>query len=146
MTTIYSIPNLAQSTRNYVCDSQATIDSAPADLQALCTVGTEADANTVLANNQQAWLTAQSDLFTCNLETAVEGGVVWTVVDLATEQPNTDKSYFVLDPTTGTYTGPNNLATARTVLAQTHETYLAFTNMATYTTLTEWPTPPSNPA
>ena len=143
MTTIYQIPNLAQSTINYVCDSQATIDAAPADLQAQCTIGTEADANAQLATNQSAWLTVQADLFTCNLETQVAGGVVWTVVNLATEQPNTTNQYFVLDPTTGTYTGAVGLTAAQALLDQTHETYLAFTNMATYTTLTAWPTTPA---
>ena len=80
----------------------------------------------------------QAGLFTVNLQTTVEGGVVWTVVNLATEPANTDREYFVLDPTTGSYTEAVGLDAAKVLFLQTQQTYLVFTNMAQYTTMTSW--------
>ena len=150
---IYKIFNPAQNTQAYICDSQATIDAIPVNKKtgqpiispSLCSVGTEADANTMLTANQQAWLAQQADLFNVNLQTTVEGGVVWTVVNLATEQPNTTNQYFVFNTTTGQYTEAIGLIAAQDLLAQTQQAYLVFTNMANYVTMTSWlPTPPAN--
>ena len=143
---IYKIPNAVQSLFDYVCDSQATIDARPKDPETgeyyipanLCSVGGEPEANAMLANNQQEWLTQQANLFTVNLQTTVAGGVKWTVVDLSTQEPNTDKQYFVLDPTTGLYTEAIGLDAANSLFAQTQQTYLVFTNMNAYTTMTSW--------
>lgn len=143
---IYVIPNQVIPNTEYVCDSQATIDARPKDSKTgeyyipsnLCSVGGEPEANAMLSNNQQAWLTQQTELFTVNLQTAVEGGVVWTVVDLNTQEPNTDKEYFVLDPTTGIYTEAIGLDAAKELFAQTQQTYLVFTKMNQYTTMTSW--------
>jgi hypothetical protein len=135
---IYVIGNPTQSVTDYVCDSQETIDAAPAYAKPTCTVGGETDANTVLVNNQQAWLTQKANLFTVDLQTTVEGGVVWTVVDLNTEPENTDRQYFVLDPTTGLYTEAVGLSAAKTLFAQMQQTYLVFTDMNAYTTMTSW--------
>lgn len=142
---IYVIPNQAQLIYNYVCDSQTTIDDRPKDKNgnyvipaSECVVGGESEANSLLASNQQAWLTQQANLFTVNLQTTVEGGVVWTVVDLNTEPENTDRQYFVLDPTTGLYTGAVGLDSAKALLEQTKQTYLVFTNMNVYKTITSW--------
>ena len=136
---IYVIPNLAQNTTNYVCDSQATIDDRPKYIEASqCSIGGESEANSILLANQSAWLTQQESLFTCNLQTTVEGGVVWTVVNLDTEPLNTDRQYFVLDPTTGLYTGAVGLDSAKALLEQTKQTYLVFTNMSSYTSKTSW--------
>jgi len=44
-------------------------------------------------------------LFSVNLETPVEGGVKWELIDLATEAPNTTNLYHVLSPVTGQYSG-----------------------------------------
>ena len=144
---IYQIANPSQGKPHYVCDSQATIDAIPKEPQSgqpsvppsLCSVGTQADADKILADNQQAWLTKQANIFTCNLQTTVEGGVVWNVVDLSTEPPNTDRQYFLLDPTTGLYTEAIGLEPAKTLLAQIQQNYLIFSNLSTYKTLTEWP-------
>jgi hypothetical protein len=143
---IYNVPNAAQSVFNYVCDSQATIDDRPKDPETgeytipakLCSVGDESQANIMLVSNQSAWLTQQAVLFTVNLQTTVEGGVKWTVVDLATQPPNTDSQYFVLDPITGTYTEAIGLDAAKALFAQTQQAYLVFTNMNAYTTMTSW--------
>jgi hypothetical protein len=136
---IYVIPNQAVPNTEYVCDSQATIDARPSNIPAnVCSIGGEPEATTLLANNQQAWLTQQSDLFTVDLQTTVEGGVVWTVVNLATEPANTDREYFVLDPTTGLYTEAVGLDSAKTLLSQTQQNYLVFTQMDKYTTKTSW--------
>jgi hypothetical protein len=143
---IYAIPNAEQSNDNYVCDSQATIDARPKDSKTnqydipayLCSIGDESQANAILSNNQQAWLTKQAILFTVNLQITVEGGVKWIVVDLSTQPPNIDSQYFVLNPTTGTYTEAIGLDAAKTLFAQTQQIYLAFTNMNQYTTMTSW--------
>lgn len=153
MTTIYVIPNLVQATTEYVCDSQATIDARPINKKTgqpsipaiQCSVGDQTAANTMLADNQQTLLTQQAALFTVNLQTTVEGGVVWTVVNLAIEPQNTDREYFVLDPTTGQYTEAIGLTAAQTLLQQTQQNYLTFTGMASYQTWTAWPTPPAPP-
>jgi hypothetical protein len=143
---IYVIPNLAVPNTEYVCNSQATIDARPKDPDtgeyyipaSQCSVGGETEANAMLASYQSAWLTQQANLFTVNLQTVVAGGVVWTVVDLATQPTNTDNQYFVLDPTTGSYTEAVGLDAAKALFAQTQQTYLVFTNMNAYTTMTAW--------
>jgi len=142
---IYVVPDAAKSQSEYICDSQATIDARLKDKNgnyiipaSECIVGGEPEANSLLATNQQAWLTQQSNIFTVDLQTTVEGGVVWTVVDLSIEPPNTDRQYFVLDPTTGLYTESIGLTSAQTLLTQVHQTYLAFTKMNAYTTQTSW--------
>ena len=143
---IYKVPNKAQSNNDYVCDSQATIDAIPISpisgnpiiLASLCSVGGEIEANTILVANKQSWLTQQANIFNVNLQTTVEGGIKWTVVDLATEPQNTDRQYFVLDPITGLYTEAVGLDAANTLFAQMQQTYLVFSNMNTYTTMTSW--------
>ena len=143
---IYKIPNASQSIFDYVCDSQATIDARPKNSKTdkyiipdnLCSIGTQTEADAVLATNQTAWLIQQADLFTVNLQTTVEGGVIWTVVDLNTEPQNTDRQYFVLDPTTGLYTEAVGLNAAKILLAQIQQVYLVFTKMDIYTTMTSW--------
>lgn len=143
---IYKIPNATQSNNNYVCDSQATIDARPRNPETgeyiipdnLCSVGEQPQADSLLASNQQTWLTKQAELFTVDLQTTVEGGVVWTVIDLTTQPPNTDYQYFVFDTTTGLYTEAIGLDAANTLFAQTQQTYLVFTNMNIYTTMTSW--------
>lgn len=143
---IYIVPNNVLELAYYICDSQATIDARPKypDTEVYvipadqCSVGGEPEASAMLSNNQQAWLTQQAGLFTVNLQTIVSGGIVWTVVDLSTQPENTDRMYFVLDPTTGFYTEATGLDTAKTLLAQTQQIYLAFTNIDQYTTMTSW--------
>lgn len=150
MTTIYVIPNIISGLLTYICDSQTTIDARPVNKQGQpiipanqCSIGTQTDADTLLATNQQAWITQQAELFTVNLQTTVEGGIVWTVVNLATEPQNTDKEYFVLDPTTGQYTKAIGLIPAQTLLQKTQQNYLTFTGMASYQTWTAWLTSPT---
>jgi hypothetical protein len=146
MTNIYVIPNNISNILNYICDSQATIDARPINKktnqpiipESQCNVGTQTDADTMLTNNQQTWLTQQAELFTVNLQTTVEGGVVWTVVNLATEPANTDREYFVLDPTNGLYEPAIGLDAAKALFAQIQQEYLVFTNINQYTTMTSW--------
>ena len=142
MTTIYIVPNLADKINTYICDSQETINIAPESCKPTCIVGGETEANTLLDINQQAWLTQQAILFTVNLQTVVEGGIVWTIIDLSTQLPNTDGQYFVLDPTTGLYTEAIGLDAAKTLFLQTQQTYLAFTNMNKYIEKNAWGIPP----
>ena len=143
---IYIIPNEVQNVFDYVCDSQATIDARPKDPETgeyivpanLCSIGGQPQADALLASNQQAWLTKQAELFTVNLQTQVPGGTKWTVVNLDTEPPNTDRQYFVLNPVTGSYTEAIGLDAAKALFAQTQQEYLAFTNITSYQTRTSW--------
>ncbi len=145
MTTIYIVPDLAKSTCQYICDSQQTIDEAPIYIKPLCFVGNEADANTKLTTNQYDWLNQQASIFTVNLQTTVEGGVVWTLIDLNTEPENTDRQYFVYDPTDGLHEPATGLDAAKTLFAQIQQEYLVFTNMDKYNTQTSWPPKPIPP-
>ena len=142
MTAIYVIPDLANSSREFICDSQETIDAAPADAKPYCSIGNQIDADNKLALNQNAWLTKQFEFFTVNLQTAVEGGVVWTLVDLNTEPENTDRQYFVYDPTDGLHEPATGLDAAKTLFAQIQQEYLAFTNMDKYIEKNAWGIPP----
>jgi hypothetical protein len=143
---IYIILNASQSKSEYVCDSQQTIDSRPTSEKTheqappldQCVIGNQTLADQLLVSYQQTWLTQQANLFTVNLQTTVEGGVVWTVVDLATQEPNTDKEYFLLDPTDGLYEPAVGLDSANALFAQIQQEYLVFTNMNQYTTMTSW--------
>lgn len=143
---IYVIPNASQSKSEYVCDSQQTIDSRPTSEKTheqappldQCVIGDQTLADQLLVSYQQTWLTQQANLFTVNLQTIVESGVIWTVVDLNTQEPNTDGQYFVLDPTDGLYEEAIGLDSAKALLAQVQQEYLVFTYMNSYTTKTEW--------
>jgi hypothetical protein len=142
---IYIVPNNVAELYDYVCDSQATIDARPKNEQGQyiipadqCSVGGQPQADAILANNQQAWLTQQADLFTVDLQTTVEGGVNWTVVDLTTQPPNDDYEYFLLNPITGLYTEAIGLDAAKVVFAQIQQEYLVFTNINVYTVKTTW--------
>jgi hypothetical protein len=136
---IYKIPNAAELTTKYVCDSQATIDAKPANVDVnQCVIGGETEANTLLSVYQSDWLNKQGNLFTVDLQTSVEGGVKWEVIDLSTQLHNTDSQYFVFDPTTGNYTEAIGLDSAKTLFAQTQQIYLVFTDMNKYTTTNSW--------
>ena len=142
---IYQVPDAAKSISEFICDSQATIDARPKDKNgnyiipaSQCSIGGQADADVLLVSNQKTWLTKQASLFVVDLQTTVESGVVWTVVDLSTEPANTDREYFVLDPTTGLYTEAIGLDNAKLLFSQTQKTYLVFTHMDKYNILTSW--------
>lgn len=142
---IYKIPNAVKKHPDYVCDSQETIDAAPENTIPFCVVGNQTDADALLLVNQNAFLTQQASLFSVNLETAVEGGTRWALVDLATEPPNTTNLYYVLNPVTGQYSGPaTGLDAANILLEQTKQDYLVFANAATYEVMDTWdvPSPP----
>ena len=138
MTTIHVIPNRVSSVYTFICDSQETINLALAEVQALCSIGTEVEAASQLAANQSSWITQQKDLFTVNLQTQVPDGVVWTLVNIETEEPNTTNTYFLLDPTTGESTEAIGLTAAQNLLLQIQQTYLTFTGMAAYTSMDAW--------
>lgn len=143
---IYKIPNASINNFWYVCDSQVTIDAIPVAKKtqqpiidpALCSIGSQIEADVLLLQYQNDWLIKQNSFFVVNLQTYVEGGVNWTVVDLSTQPENTDRMYFVLDPTTGLYTEATGLDAAKTLLTQTQQIYLVFTNIDQYTTMTSW--------
>lgn len=151
---IFVINNLDKP-RTFVCDDQTTIDAAPIVTlkdgttkqlyKENCVVGTQTDADNILANRQKALLDQNAGLFVVNLEVLVDGGVKWPVVDLATESPNTTNVYCVLDPVTGNYTQVTGLDAANALLAQVKQNYLTFCGIGNYTIWTEWPTPRLHP-
>ena len=146
MATIYVIPNTVTSITTFICDSQETIDSRPIDSKTgkpyipadKCSVGNQSDADARLATNQQELLSQQASIFTVNLQTIVEGGVVWTLVDLNTEPENTDKQYFVYDPSDGLHEPATGLDAAKTLFAQIQQEYLVFANMNQYFVKDAW--------
>ena len=141
---IYKIPNAVKKHPDYVCDSQETIDAAPENTIPFCVIGNQTDADALLLVNQNAFLTQQASLFSVNLETAVEGGTRWTLVDLATEPPNTTNQYYVLNPVTGLYSGAVGLDAAKTLLNLAHQDYLVFVSADKYIIMDSWIVPPPN--
>jgi hypothetical protein len=135
---IYKVPKNQKIIFSYVCDSQETIDAAPNYIKQTCSIGGEPEANTILEINKQEFLAENIDKFTVNLQIVVEGGVMWPIVNLSTEPENTDRQYFVIDPTTGLYTEAVGLDSAKTLLSEMKQKYLIFTNMVDYTTQTSW--------
>jgi len=140
---IYKILNAVKKLSDYVCDSQETIDAAPEYSKPFCVIGNQADADALLLVNQTAILNQKDSLFSVNLETSVEGGTKWTLVDLSTEAPNTTNQYYVLNPVTGLYSGAVGLDAANALLNQAHQDYLVFIDAANYVIMDTWivPTP-----
>jgi len=144
---IYQITNFIQNECNYVCPDQATITAGQvAGYTGIFSIGTETDANNILATNQNAWLTKQASLFHTNKEVpdpSQPGYIIWEVVDLNTEPANTDQIYQVFDVVNGYYNQATGLTAAQTLFAQTQQNYLVFCNLGSVTNLGDtWPALP----
>lgn len=142
--TIYKIQNFAQSTNNYVCDSQATIDEGVAlGYTGLFSIGGETEANAILVENQQAWLSAQADLFCVNKNIITsDGHIEWIVIDLDTEPANNDVIYRILNTPNANWIGETGLEPAKAEYSIIQQNYLNFCGLNFINTWTNWPKKP----
>ena len=142
---IYVINNPTQNIIDYVCDSQATIDAGQtAGYVGTFTIGTESNANAILATNQQAWLTAQEGIFCVNKNVITsDGHIEWITVNLNTEPANTDVVYRLLNTPNGDWVEETGLIPAQTEFATIQQNYLTFSGLGSVTSWTEWPKPPT---
>lgn len=140
---IYIIPNLLTNTTSYVVPDLATeTDGQAKGYVGNYVVGTEAEANNLLAISQQDCLSLPNAIFTVNLSVVVPDGTQWTIVDLNTEPDNTDRVYFVFDPTLGTSTQAIGLSNAKELLSQIHQSFIDFCLLSSYSTWDSFPVKP----
>jgi hypothetical protein len=142
---IYLIADPTQSTTDYVCDSQATIDAGvSAGYIGNFSIGTESDANTLLAANQQSWLIAQQNIFCANKNIITSDGYIeWITVNLDTEPANTDVIYRILNVPNGDWLQETGLNAAKAKFADVQQNYLAFSGLSSVTSWIAWPKLPS---
>jgi hypothetical protein len=142
---IYVVSNPVQNTTNYVCDSQETIDAGQlAGYKGTFSVGTETDANTLLATNQQDFLAEKSGLFCVNEKVTTPDGIQWVNVNLNTEPENTDRVYALLNVPNGDWIQEIGLDAAKSEFSAIEQNYLVYSNLGSYQSWTEWqplPTP-----
>ena len=137
---IYVIANPAQKTTNYVCDNQATIDAGQtAGYKGTFSIGTEADANTLLTTNQQLWLDAQAGIFSVNEKVTTDAGIQWVTVNLNTEPANTDRVYALLNVPNGDWIQETGLDAVKTEFATIQQNYLNYCYLGSVVSWTEWP-------
>lgn len=119
---IYSINNPSQNTVNYVCPDQATIDQGVAyGYQGIYSIGTEQDAQNILATNQANWLADNLSLFSVNKDIDVTEGTEWIPCNLDEEPDNTDMYYQIFEVINGRYNEAIGLANAKALLNQTKQ-------------------------
>jgi hypothetical protein len=123
---IYSVPNFVTNILTYVCPDQATIDDGQSKgYVGTFVVGTQTDADTLLASNKQEYLATVLDRFSVNKDINIDPiDTTWMVCDLETEQPNTDVDYNVFDTVNGYYNMATGLDNAKTLLNQTKQNFL----------------------
>lgn len=142
MTQIYVIENPAQTTKNYVCNSQETIDAIKtAGYDGIFSVGGQLEANEIFAANQQAWLIKNLNIFTVNKKIITPNGIVWEDVDLTKEPDNTDVIYTFYNVPNGDHVDAVGLLAANALLAQIKQNYLNFSGLNSYITQTSIPEP-----
>jgi hypothetical protein len=141
---IYVINNPTQKTINYVCDSQATIDAGQtAGYSGIFSIGTQADANSILVTNQQSWLTKQANEFCVNQKITTNTGIEWLTVNLSTEPQNTDRIYTLLNVPNGDWVSATGLNAAQTEFATIQQNYLVFCGLGSVLSWTTWPIKPT---
>lgn len=141
---IYQIANPFQQTINFVCPDQSTINAGEVvGYTGVFSIGTETDANNILAANQKTWLAQQASLFHVNKEIpdpTQPGYVIWEAVDLDMEPANTDQIYQVFDVVNGYYNQATGLDSAKILLSQIQQNYLVFCNLGSVINLGDtWP-------
>jgi len=141
MPLIYVIPDPAQQTVDFICDSQDTIAAGQAlDLPGNFTVGDENTAITTLASNTSAFLEQQIDNFVVHRSTInPDDSHTWDICNLSTESPNDDIQYNFINYPNGNWVTALGLSNAQTLLDQIKQNTLAWAGLSSYTTLTEWP-------
>jgi hypothetical protein len=122
---IYQINSLLNGSKVFVCPDQATLDQGKISTpNGNFSIGGEAEANVLLNENQQAYLTTVLNLFSVNKDTDVLDGTIWEAVNLDTEPDNVDINYQIFDVINGSYTLATGLDNAKQLLATTKQNYL----------------------
>jgi hypothetical protein len=139
---IYQISNSQYNTSNYVCPDQESIDAGQAyGYEGIYSIGTETDANAILLQNQQYWLSANLSLFSVNKDIDVTDGIEWTPCDLNTEPDNTDIYYQIFNVLNGSYTEAIGLANAKQTLLNTEQA--AQNHFIVMSSFSTWFVPPT---
>ena len=123
---IYQINSLLDINKVFfVCPDQATLDQGKILIpNGIFSIGGEAEANALLNENQQAYLTTVLNLFSVNKDTDVSEGTIWEAVNLDTEPDNVDINYQIFDVINGSYTLATGLDNAKQLLTATKQNYL----------------------
>jgi hypothetical protein len=140
---IYQITNYTENKPNFVCPDQTIIDQGISyGYVGVFSIGTQSDADTILAINQQNWLTQNIELFTVNKDIDPDPiQTTWIVCDLNTELQNTDVDYNIFDVVNGYYTLTTGLDNAKVLLEQTKQNWLVYYNLDTYIEFNEFSPP-----
>jgi hypothetical protein len=140
MTTIYQVANQTQDTVNWICDSQATIDEGKeAGFTGIFSIGTGAEASTILTINRELCLTSQANNFYVNEKKVTDAGIEWVAVNLLTEPQNVDKIYVLLNVPNGNWIQKTGLNSAKTEFENIQQNYLVFVGLGSIKLLTKWP-------
>jgi hypothetical protein len=142
---IYVIVNLIENKNNFVCDSQATIDAGQtAGYNGIYVIGTQSDANAILATNQQQYLTQQANDFCVNKNVVTDDGhIEWITVNLSTEPQNTDVVYRLLNLPNGDWVSATGLIEAQNALITIQQNLLADVGLGSVRSWTTWPVKPT---
>jgi hypothetical protein len=137
---IYQINNLTQSTSDFVCPDQATIDQGEAlGYVGVFSIGGEVDAQNILTANRQSWLAASENRFCVVKQTVVSGGAQWVPVDLNTQPDNTDFVYEVMNTPNSNYLQVVGLTQAKETFNQVQQNYLDWSGLGSYASWDTWP-------
>lgn len=116
---IYCFRDLVNNTTVYVCPDQQAIEAGKTEgYEGVFLVGSQSDAQNLIAPSRDKWVAENTDLVSVNESVVVEGGVQWVKCDLALEPENTDGVYEVFNIINGSYTGAVGLANAKEVLIE----------------------------
>jgi hypothetical protein len=142
---IYVIHDRINRVTNFICDSQATIDSCTLTTSTattrVFTIGTAEDATTVLSKVVDTWVTNEiAEGHLCvNKFVPVEGGVRIVPCNLSTETPNTDVIYEIFHAPTGEWITAGGLDAATTTYNQVEQAYITWVGLNNYITWSNWP-------
>jgi hypothetical protein len=131
---------------NFVCSDQAIIDDGISlGYQGSFSIGTQTDADQILATNQQSLLAQNSNQFNVNKDIDSDlTQTTWITCDLNTEPDNDNIDYNVFNPLDGTYTLSTGLNNAKQTETNIKQQYLAFYSLSSYQTWDTWKPLPKN--
>jgi len=143
--TVYYTSNLIDLTNYYICPDQATIDQGKvAGYNGIFSIGTEADAQSILNICQQNWLNACVDRFSVNKDIDSDPvQTTWIPCDLNNEPQNTDQDYEIFNTIHGQYVLTTGLDNAKELLVQVKQNFLVFSGLGSVTTWSTWPPLPT---
>lgn len=138
---IYQINNPASNTINYVCPDQATIDEGIAiGYKGEFSIGEQAEADTTLDQNRNAFLQANLSLFAVSKDIDPDPiQTTWIVCDLDTEPNNDDVDYQVFDVVNGFYSMATGLVAAKAELDTKKSNFLSHQGLESYYSFESWP-------